>query len=107
MGIDRTYLEKTSYEHLPAVPRVEPASRGQEEGQTQKVMAKDSTEGVREHWVVVGGGETDGTKSSLMEICSVGPMPRSERRGLSQSVSQTDRDTVLSKTFKRRKVAIA
>ena len=105
--MDWTYLEETCYEHHPAVPRVEPASRGQEEGQIQKVMAKDSTERVREHWVVVGGGETDGTKSSPMEICSGGPMLRSDRRGLSQSVSQTDRDTVLSKTFKRRKVAIA
>ena len=59
-------------------------SRGQEEGRTQKVMAKDSAKGVREHWVVVGGGKTDGTKSSPMEVCSGGPMLWSERRGLSQ-----------------------
>ena len=84
--MDWTYLEESCHEHHPAVPRVEP-SRVQEEGQTQKVMAKDSAEGVREHWVVMGGGEKDGTKSSPMEVCSGGPMLRSERRGLSQ-VSQ-------------------
>ena len=83
--MDWTYLEETCHEHHPAVPRVEP-SRVQEEGQIQNVMAKDSAEGVQEYWVVVIGGETDGTKSSPMEVCSGGPMLQSERRGLSQVI---------------------
>ena len=81
MGMDWTYLEETCHKHHLAVPRVEP-SRVQGEGQIQKIMV-DST-GVREHWVVMGGGETDCTKSSSMEDCSGGPMLRSEQRGLSQ-----------------------
>ena len=77
--MDWTYFEETCYEHHLAVPQVEP-SRGQEEGQTQKVMAKESAEGVQEHWVVVGGGEMDGSKLSPMEVCSGGPMLRLEQR---------------------------
>ena len=47
-------------------------------------MAKDSTEGVREHWVVVEAVKRTAQNRVRWKVCSGGPMLRSERRGLSQ-----------------------
>ena len=52
-------------------------SRGQEEGKTEKVIAKEFE---RNTELFLGGGETDGTKSSPMEVCSGGPMLPTDRR---------------------------